>query len=186
MEIYVVADTHFNHKNIITYCNRPFGDIETMNHFLIDKWNKKVSNNDLVIHLGDFGFGDKEKIANICNTLNGQKILLYGNHDLKHGKNFWLDCGFKAVYKDKQKSLNEIVGQTFIDNAKDIILSHYPINVKENQLNIHGHIHNAKLDTKQFKEENHICVSVEIINYEPVNLYKLVNEWRDSYERRTS
>lgn len=188
MDIYVIADTHFYHNNIIKYCDRPFRDIEKMNEFMINKWNSVVSNEDIVLHLGDFGFGSKEQLTNICQQLNGYKILLKGNHDLRKGNEFFIDCGFKEVYKNKKMLLTEILGipQDFIKTNSDVILSHYPMAVPDNKLNIHGHIHNTKLDTEQFKEENHICVSVEMINYEPINLFELVNEWRDNYERKTS
>ena len=59
MEIYVIADTHFYHNNIIKYCNRPFEDVEKMNELIINKWNSVVSNEDIVLHLGDFGFVSK-------------------------------------------------------------------------------------------------------------------------------
>lgn len=188
MEIYVIADTHFYHNNIIKYCDRPFEDVEKMNEFIINKWNSVVSNEDIVLHLGDFGFGSKEQLTNICQQLNGYKILLKGNHDLRKGNGFFIDCGFQEVYKNKEMLLTEILGipQDFIKTDSDVILSHYPRVVPNDKLNIHGHIHNAPLDINQFNQDNHICVSIEMINYEPVSLIKIVEEWRDKYERKTS
>lgn len=188
MKIYVIADTHFSHSNIIKYCNRPFDDIEKMNKSIISKWNKIVSDEDIVLHLGDFGFGSKEQLTDICQQLHGHKILLKGNHDLRKGDGFFIDCGFEKVYKKKEMLLTEILGisQDFIKTDSDVILSHYPVMVPNNKLNVHGHIHNVALDTKQFKQDNHICVSVEMINYEPVDLIEIVEKWRDKYERETS
>lgn len=35
MTVWVTSDTHFSHKNIIEYCNRPFKDIYHMNETLV-------------------------------------------------------------------------------------------------------------------------------------------------------
>ncbi len=76
--IYFVSDTHFSHRNILTYCARPFASIEEMNETLIQNWNDIVKPQDTIYHLGDFGIGD---VVPILRRLNGNKILIIGNHD---------------------------------------------------------------------------------------------------------
>ena len=95
--IYVISDTHFGHKNIIEYCNRPFKSVEEMDLHMITQWNKTVTDNDIIIHLGDFAFGTSEEIRNYASQLNGKKILVQGNHDRK-GVGFFEGCGF-TVWK---------------------------------------------------------------------------------------
>ena len=51
--IYFTADTHFDHANIIRFCNRPFATVEEMNETLITNWNRKVHANDTVFIIGD-------------------------------------------------------------------------------------------------------------------------------------
>ena len=60
-----------------------------MNEIIIRNWNNAVKPEDKVYVLGDFALirgedhEDKmQKLTNICNRLNGMKILVYGNHDL--------------------------------------------------------------------------------------------------------
>ena len=59
MKLFITADHHFNHKNIIEYCKRPFKTVEEMDNIITEKWNKKVGKDDLVIHLGDFALGNR-------------------------------------------------------------------------------------------------------------------------------
>lgn len=56
---YFTADTHFFHKNIIRYCDRPFESITKMNNVMINNWNNTVGKNDTVYALGDFAMCDK-------------------------------------------------------------------------------------------------------------------------------
>lgn len=48
--IYFIADTHFNHENIIKYCDRPFSNAKEMNEYIIQKWNSVVKEDDIVYH----------------------------------------------------------------------------------------------------------------------------------------
>lgn len=162
--MYVISDTHFGHYNIIKYCNRPFKTVEEMDSYIIEKWNSIIKKNDKVFFLGDFSNYNKQKNIEICNQLNGYKAIILGNHDHNKTYKYWNDIGFKEIYK-YPIVLNEFM-----------VLSHCPILnvVNDNTINIHGHIHNKTLGTAYQKHINHfINVSVENINYVPVNLDKI-------------
>lgn len=114
--IYFIADTHFNYRNIIEYCNRPFKDTNEMNEYIIQKWNSVVKENDIVYHLGDVGFGTTEMLKELVSRLNGTKILLRGNHDFKRGVNGWKEVGFSEVYKKRIE-------------LENLVLTHAPIEI---------------------------------------------------------
>jgi calcineurin-like phosphoesterase family protein len=96
MEIYFTSDTHFGHRNIIKYCDRPFSSVEEMDETLIQNWNSVVGPRDTIYHLGDFAMG-REDPKVYFNRLNGNKFLLAGSHDTD--KVFQLKWGWvKDVY----------------------------------------------------------------------------------------
>lgn len=82
MQSWFTSDTHFFHKNIIKYCNRPFQDVNEMNTTLINNWNSNVNKNDSVYIIGDVFFCKMENVINILNQLNYAKLyIITGNHD---------------------------------------------------------------------------------------------------------
>ena len=162
-KIYLIADTHFNHNNIIKYCNRPFKDIEEMNKIIINNWNSIVDKDDIVYHLGDFLLGDN--ISDFVSKLNGKIYLVRGNHDGK-SIDFYNKIGLEVVPT-----------QTKLEEFK-IILSHRPLadnQIPDGYINIHGHIHNAKLDGS-FDSSKHKCVSVEVVDYRPIEIGNLLDD----------
>jgi calcineurin-like phosphoesterase family protein len=87
MKYFFTADEHFSHKNIIKYCNRPFQSIEEMNEEIIKRHNEIVSENDVVIHAGDFTLLGPTQYELFSNKLNGTKIYLNGSHDRRLKQN---------------------------------------------------------------------------------------------------
>lgn len=158
MRVFVIADTHFGHENIIRYCNRPFRDVVEMDQALIKNWNETVTNNDVVIHLGDVGLGQQSYIKDIIGVLNGQKILVMGNHD-NWSEQWYRDAGFKTV------SRFPILYSDFY------LMSHAPLQLSETTpyFNCYGHVHN---DDKYHDNATSACFSVERIWYRPRLLFQ--------------
>ncbi len=162
MAIFLVANTHFNHNNIIEYCKRPFHNTFEMNNSIIEKWNEVVSEDDIVYHLGDVGFGSLEEITALCNRLNGKKYLIMGNHDYRYGKLFFEKAGFEDVEKKEMKIGN-------------IILTHHARPVEKGYINIYGHIHDIPV-AAEFDDDKHYCVSLERTEYYPVKLDSIIKD----------
>lgn len=160
MKEFIISDTHFNHKNIIGYCNRPFDNVFYMNETMIKNWNSVVSNDDVVWHLGDFGMGSQEEIKNIVSRLNGKIYLVKGNHD-NHSDKWYYECGFAKVY-DRPVLVKDY-----------FILSHHPRNANANIYGyIYGHVHND--DMYKDYTKNSFCACVERINYTPIEFDKAI------------
>lgn len=90
MRIFVTADDHFAHNNVIEYCSRPFRDVDHMNEALIANWNQRVHTDDVVYVIWDFCFhggkqGGRTKGQYWETKLNGKIIHIAGNHD-SHNK----------------------------------------------------------------------------------------------------
>ena len=170
--IYFISDTHFNHKNIIKYCNRPFDSVEQMNEIIIRNWNQTVSQNDVVFHLGDFALGKKDDALNIIKNLNGEKYLLRGNHD-KIKSYLYESYGFHLLKNPPIK----------LDYYK-LILSHIPIEdskIPDGYINLHGHIHDKNLydcfdkyARSKYSLEKHINLSCDVTNFKPVSLDQIL------------
>ena len=170
MTIWFTSDSHFCHKNIIKYCDRPFLDVEEMNSELIRRWNSEVAEDDVVYHLGDIYLGPADRARSLLSALNGRIILIRGNHD-RHSKDWYLQRGIAEMYP----SLFLYAG------GKRILLTHEPdkdtgYRIGEDyDLHFFGHIHN---DTHRGAypavAHNGACLCVELWNYYPVALETIV------------
>ena len=78
MERFFTADLHFAHQSIIRHCDRPYDNVHEMNEALVENWNSVVTEKSLVYILGDFAWMRPDYWMD---RLNGQKILIIGNHD---------------------------------------------------------------------------------------------------------
>lgn len=159
-EIYVVSDTHFNHANILKFTGedgktfRNFRDVHEMNETMIENWNKVVTPQDKVYHLGDVFFGNEKEAEVILSRLNGKKRLIVGNHD--HLKSPVLHKYFQKIYMWR------------IFKEYGLLLTHVPVHegsIRGGGINVHGHIHQNTSPKGPYK-----CVCVEHTNYTPVNI----------------
>lgn len=140
---FFISDLHLGHNKITQFepsRKEAYENAGYNNHedWLIDNWNNTVGENDLVICLGDFAFKGVEPYSN---RLNGEKVLIIGNHD-KHPSNksyeSWTIIDGIYVHGDMSAKLlgydyDAWLSALLIDiNDTRYMLSHYPV-YDENQ-----------------------------------------------------
>lgn len=168
--IYLISDTHFDHKNIIKYCNRPFRTVTQMDQTIFYNWNNTVNENDMVYFLGDWSYGLGSRSSLYWEKrLNGQIISIKGSHD-----------GIQSRHHYK----NSIV---LHKGNFHFLLIHNPDDRRSAWKGwiIHGHMHNNNINRYPFinGETKTINVSVEMTDYKPVSLDYLLSLDLDSIKR---
>lgn len=143
---YYIADCHFYHPALLGEMDgRNFSDVETMNDYMLEKWNQKVRNRDDVVILGDFSWGSAEQTNELLQKLHGKLYLIQGNHD-----RFYKNKGYDAsrfVWIKPYAELN--------DKKRKVILCHYPIMCYNHQYRmdeagkgkaymLYGHVHDSR------------------------------------------
>ncbi|WP_088361935.1 metallophosphoesterase [Bacillus cereus] len=171
VDFYVIGDTHFGHKKIISLCSRPFDSVDEMDYKMIEEWNKTVKKDDIVIHIGDVALAKTKKIEWILSQLNGRKWLIRGNHDYSNSVTKWGNIGFERVLT-KTKDPHEFV---IVEHENEqYALSHYYLPKEMGYKNIHGHVHN---NTDGLDKKVYACASVECINYKPILFSEIIKRF---------
>ena len=165
---WIISDTHFGHRNmeLPDHGGRP----PEFEKLIFDNLYKVVKQDvDVLIHLGDLSFGEKEpwtlRLREICFD---EIWLLRGNHDNK-SLSWYLHEGWSFVG-------DELLIEMF---GKRILLSHKPIKGDYFDLNIHGHLHSSTDSHRgeMINDGKHWLFSLEEQNYKPVNLQDIADQF---------
>ena len=171
--VFLVSDTHFGHAGVCRFTEadgvtkiRPWTDPAEMDEEMVKRWNETVRPNDKVYHLGDVVIN--RKALPTMARLNGDKVLIRGNHDI------FRDDEYRLYFREL-RAYHVMNG---------MILSHIPLHsdsLGRFGVNIHGHLHsnrvkkargiNATTGEVEYGDENDLryhCVCVEQTDFKPI------------------
>lgn len=167
-DTWIISDTHFFHKNIIKYANRPMEHNELMEK----NWRQYVAKGEDILHLGDVHvwYDNAEgavlkQAAELIKSLPGNKYLIKGNHD-KFKDEWYEDMGF-TIIPDTWK---------LAYGGQVVYVSHHPETADLDwHVNVHGHIHTNGYPPECDPTKDYRNVSVEVVNYKPVTFHSIMN-----------
>jgi len=171
--VFLTSDTHFGHAGVCRFTEadgvtkiRPWTDPDEMDEEMIKRWNDTVRPNDKVYHLGDVVINRKS--LNTLHRLNGDKVLIRGNHDI------FRDDEYRRYFREL-RAYHVMNG---------MILSHIPLHeasLGRFGVNIHGHLHSNRVKKARgidattgktlYSDENDVryhCVCVEQTDFTPI------------------
>ena len=112
---------------------------------MIKEWNDNVAPEDVTYILGDFAFLPSQDAIAILHRLNGEKILIEGNHDRK----LLNDPVFRRCFKE----VHQYLRLTY--DGQLVVMFHYPIHewdqMHRGAVHFHGHLHGGKTGMEQYR-----------------------------------
>ena len=172
--VFLYSDPHFGHAGVCRFLRedgsklRPWNDPAEMDEELVKRFNERVRPNDKCYFLGDVVIN--RKALSTLARLNGDKVLIRGNHDI------FRDDEYRQYFREL-RAYHVMNG---------LILSHIPVHeasLGRFGCNIHGHLHasrvkrargvNAKTGEVLYGTEidpRYHCVCVETTDFAPILL----------------
>jgi len=164
--VFLVSDTHFGHAGVCRFMRndgvtklRPWDNPDEMDEFMVEEWNSKVKPTDKVYHLGDVVIN--RKALPIMKRLNGDKVLIRGNHDI------FPDVEYREYFREL-RAYHVMNG---------MILSHIPIHEESLGrfgVNIHGHTHANRVMKDGVIDVRYHSVCVETTDFSPILFEEVV------------
>jgi calcineurin-like phosphoesterase family protein len=166
--VFLVSDTHFGHAGVCRFTHpddatvklRPWDNADEMDEEMIRRWNDRVRPKDKVYHLGDVVIN--RKALKTLARLNGDKVLIRGNHDI------FPDVEYREYFREL-RAYHVMNG---------MILSHIPIHPESLGrfgVNIHGHLHASRVKMEPVGkygipviDPRYHCVCVEQTDFTPI------------------
>lgn len=163
---YIISDLHLDHRNIIEYCDRPFGSVEEMNETLVDNWKGVVDPNDVVLYGGDLTIRETAgALLDWLEKLPGELVFLLGNHD--------------GIVLDRLDGVQFTEEFTFEHRGVPFHAVHDPEDGPSSPPGwvLHGHHHNNWPNQFPFVDhgERRVNFSVELLDYRPLSTDRLVD-----------
>jgi len=164
--VFLVSDTHFGHAGVCRFTEsdgvtkiRPWTDPHEMDEEMIKRWNDTVRPTDKVYHMGDVVI-NRRALPTMA-RLNGDKVLIRGNHDI------FRDDEYRLYFREL-RAYHVMNG---------MILSHIPLHPESLGrfgVNIHGHLHSNRVMVRGFNgkpievDTRYHCVCVEQTDFRPI------------------
>jgi calcineurin-like phosphoesterase family protein len=152
---YYIADTHFFHKELLEpndFAPRHFDSVDAMDQQMVAAWNARVSDKDVVYHLGDIAlrpgnFPKPPEVYEQIEQLNGHIVFIKGNHDAHELFKYIDTHNFELLGQAKYRF--EDVGALIKFDHAQYYLTHYPLflGIATQIYNLHGHIHHNMMPT---------------------------------------
>lgn len=185
-KVWFTADHHFMHGNIIKLCKRPYQNLREMEQDLVQKWNSKIGEDDLVFYLGDFSMNTLAHKIFFPQLNFGKLVFIIGNHDRKN----------KLIKNLEELSIShkvEFHNRLIVKYKNEsLYLTHKPVDANDSMPTICGHVHekwklmnsgetvnegapnSSKFRSKTLKAPV-LNVGVDLYDFYPIHLESVIN-----------
>lgn len=173
-KLYITSDLHFQHKNIITYCNRPFDNIDEMDEFILKQFDE-LPDDAVIINNGDLFLNSRMEYNKLkdyyiprMKGANRKLWIILGNHD-RTAFNYARNCPYNNPYDMYINMGFDRVYMYPILFEEKYLLSHEPVYLGERPVinPVHGHVHDINISSDYFCHECENWAMMERVKAHP-------------------